>query len=120
MGLLVCGEDPNRFLEYRSEVDCYFDTKTEISKDKAILQSDVIDLMEKTFRFIWGHINVGRTYREGGLALPEYPEELIREVINNALAHRDYTINNFITVNSKCVPACKLLVLASIPGPACA
>jgi len=30
--------------------------------------------------------------------LPEYPEELVREVINNSLAHRDYSINKFVTV----------------------
>ncbi len=99
LGLLLFGEDPFRYMEYRSEVDCFFDSSKDISKDKGIYQSDVISLIDSTFRFIWGHINVGRTYREGGVALPEYPEELIREVINNAIAHRDYTINNFITVN---------------------
>ena len=99
LGLLMFGEEPFRYLEYRVEIDCFFDSSNDISKDKAIYQNDVISLMDNAFKFIWSHINVGRTYREGGMALPEYPEELIREVINNSIAHRDYTINNFITIN---------------------
>ncbi len=98
LGMLVCGDDPFHFLENRAEVDCYFDTSRDISKDKKIFQDDVLTLMDDAFRFVWGHIRTGRTYEEGGKALPEYPEELIREVINNSLAHRDYSINKFVTI----------------------
>ncbi len=98
LGLLVCGNDPFHFLEERVEVDCYYDTSSDIGKDKKIFRNDIINLMEDTFRYIWGHIKVNRTIREGGKSEPEYPEKMIRETINNALAHRDYTINGFITV----------------------
>jgi ATP-dependent DNA helicase RecG len=98
LGMLVCGDDPFHFLGSRVEVNCYYDTSVDIGKDKKIFRNDVINLMEDTFRYIWGHIKINRTIREGGKSEPEYPEKLIRETINNALAHRDYTIENFVTV----------------------
>ncbi|TAF74603.1 MAG: hypothetical protein EAZ53_08120 [Bacteroidetes bacterium] len=98
LGMLVCGDDPFHFLGSRVEVNCYYDTRFDIGKDKKIFRNDVINLMEDTFRYIWGNIKVNRTIREGGKSEPEYPEKLIRETINNALAHRDYTIDNFVTV----------------------
>ena len=98
LGMLVCGNDPFHFLSERVEVDCYYDTSSDIGKDKKIFRNDIINLMEDTFRYIWGHIKISRTIREGGKSEPEYPEKMIRETINNALAHRDYTINGFITV----------------------
>lgn len=98
LGMLVCGEDPFHFLENRCEIVCHYDTSSHISKDKKIFRNDVIALMEDTVRYVWGHIKIARTIKDGGSAAPEYPEMMIREVINNAIAHRDYTINNFITV----------------------
>lgn len=97
--MLVCGEEPFRFLECRSEVDCYYDRSNDISGDKQYFKDDVLTLMDDAFRFVWGHIKLGRTYEGGGKSLPEYPEELVREIVNNALAHRNYDINKFITIN---------------------
>ncbi len=99
LGMLVCGEDPFHFLEYRCEVDCYFDRSNDVSGDKQYLKDDVLTLMDEAFRFVWGHIKIGRSYEGGGKSVPEYSEELIREIVNNALAHRDYSINKFITIN---------------------
>jgi predicted HTH transcriptional regulator len=99
LGMLVCGEDPFHFLEYRSEVDCYYDRSNDISGDKQYFKDDVLTLMDESFRFVWGRIKLGRTYAGGGKSIPEYSEELIREIVNNALAHRDYEINKFITIN---------------------
>lgn len=99
LGMLVCGEDPFHFLEYRCEVDCYYDRSNDVSADKQYLKDDVLTLMDDAFRFVWGHIKIGRSYEGGGKSIPEYSEELIREVVNNALAHRDYAINKFITIN---------------------
>ncbi len=98
LGMLVCGSDPFHFLEYRTEIDCFFDTSSAISKDKKEFQDDVLTLMEEAFRFVWGHIRTGKTYEDGGKTVAEYPEELVREVINNSLAHRDYSINKFVTI----------------------
>lgn len=98
LGLLLFGKEPAIFLENRAEVDCFFGDDSSIGQDKQDFQDDVLNLMTDTFRFIWGHIKVGRSAKEGGRSEPEYPEDLIRESINNALAHRDYTINKFITI----------------------
>lgn len=98
LGMLLFGSYPSYFLEYRTEIDCFFGDDSDIALDKRDFQDDVLSLMDNAFKFIWGHIKVGRTAKDGGRAEPEYPEKLIREVINNALAHRDYTINKFITI----------------------
>lgn len=98
LGMLVCGADPFHYLASKVEVNAYYDTSSDIGKDKKIFRSDVIHLMEETFRYIWGNIKINRTINEGGKSEPEYPEILIRETINNAIAHRDYGIDNFITV----------------------
>lgn len=99
LGMLVCGADPYHFLGARAEVNAYFDTSSEIGRDKKLFRNDVITLMEESFRFVWGHIRVGRTITDGGRSEPEYPEKLVREVINNALAHRDYTIDGFVSIS---------------------
>jgi len=98
LGLLLFGKEPFQYLEYRAEIDCYFETETAIGRDKKFFQNDVLNLMDDAFSFVWGHIKVGRSYIGGGRSEPEFPEKLIREIVNNALAHRDYTINKFITV----------------------
>jgi ATP-dependent DNA helicase RecG len=98
LGLLLFGKEPFQKLQYRAEVDCYFETGNSIGRDKEYLQDDVLNLIEGSFRFVWGHIKVGRSHIGGGRSEPEYPEKLIRETINNAIAHRDYTIDKFITI----------------------
>jgi ATP-dependent DNA helicase RecG len=98
LGMLVCGADPFHFLASRSEVNAYYDTRSDIGKDKKIFRNDVLTLMEETFRYIWGNIKINRTIHDGGKSEPEYPERLIRETINNALAHRDYSIDHFVTI----------------------
>lgn len=99
LGMLVCGTDPFHFLEYRCEVDCYYDRSNDVSSDKQYFKDDVLTLMDEAFRFVWGHIKIGRSFEGGGKSIPEYSEELVREIVNNALAHRDYAINKFITIN---------------------
>jgi predicted HTH transcriptional regulator len=98
LGLLLFGKEPSQFLENRARVDCYFETGREIGRDKKYLDNDILNLMDDAFSFVWGHIKVGRSVIGGGRSEPEFPVELIRETVNNALAHRDYTINKFTTI----------------------
>jgi hypothetical protein len=57
--------------------------------------------MDNAVGFVFKNIQIGVSYEKGGTKLPEYPEKLIREIINNSLAHRDYSINRFVSVNIK-------------------
>ena len=98
LGLLLFGKDPSQFLENRARVDCYFETRYEIGRDKKYLDNDILNLMEDAFSFVWGHIKVGRSVIGGGRSEPEFPEKLVREVVNNAFAHRDYVANKFVTI----------------------
>ncbi len=98
LGLLLFGKEPSQFLENKARLDCYFETGHEIGRDKKYLDSDILSLMDDAFSFVWGHIKVGRSVIGGGRSEPEFPIQLIRETINNAIAHRDYNINKFITI----------------------
>lgn len=98
LGMLICGADPFHFLASRVEVNAYYDTTSDIGKDKKLFRTDVLNLMEESFRYVWGNIKINRTISDGGKSEPEYPEKLIRETINNALAHRDYSKDNFVTI----------------------
>lgn len=93
LGMLVCGEDPAHFLEFRCEVDCFVDSPLLVTKNKKVISETVIPLMEESYRFVLNNIEVGVSSEKSGTKLPEYPIEVIRESLNNALAHRDYTSN---------------------------
>lgn len=101
LGMLVCGKHINDFLGWRSQVDGFVDTPFEVAQDKKSLIDNVIPLMEKSLGYILKNIQVGVSIEKGGTSKPEYPEQLLRETINNALAHRDYSIDKYININIK-------------------
>ena len=45
------------------------------------------------------NIQTGISLELGGTRTYEYPERLIRECVNNSLAHRDYSINQFVSIS---------------------
>ena len=94
--MLVCGNHIYDFIEGRCQVDCFVDSRLHVAQSKKVLKDNIIPLMESAFSFVINNIQVGVSYEKGGQELPEYPEQLIREVINNALAHRDYGVNRFV------------------------
>jgi predicted HTH transcriptional regulator len=100
LGMLVCGK--RNQLEYylgeRCELDAYFEMgggRKTLADDRKVYKENIIDLMESAWSFSFSKIGTGISIAGGGSDLFEYPEEIIRETINNALAHRDYTINRF-------------------------
>ena len=99
LGMLVCGKDIKDFLGWRSQVDGFVDTPFEVAQDKKSLVDNVIPLMEKSLGYILKNIQVGISIEKGGTSKPEYPEQLLRETINNALAHRDYSIDKYVNIN---------------------
>lgn len=98
MSRLFCVTDPFHFLASRVEVNAFYDTSSDTGKDKMIFRTDLLNLMEEYFRYVWGNIKINRTISDGGKSQPEYPQNLIRETINNALSHKDYSIDNFVTI----------------------
>lgn len=99
LGFLVCGEYPFDYLGTRCEVDCFVNSPTKIAQNKQIFKDNILQLLDLSFNFIYSNIQVAVTSQNGGTAIPEYPEDLIRECINNSLAHRDYTIDRFINID---------------------
>lgn len=101
LGLLVCGKNVKDFLGWRAQVDGFVDIPYDVAQDKKSLIDNVIPLMEKSLGYILKNIQVGVTIENGGTYKPEYPEQLLRETINNAIAHRDYSIEKYININIK-------------------
>lgn len=101
LGMLVCGRHVKDFLGWRCQVDGFVDTPFEVAQDKKSLIDNVIPLMEKSLGYVLKNIQVGVSIEHGGTSKPEYPEKLLRETINNALAHRDYDIDKYVNINIK-------------------
>lgn len=99
LGVLVCGKNIEDLLGSRSQIDCYVDSGIRIAENKKILKDNILPLMEKGMNFIVQNIQVGVGVESGGKSIPEYPLRLIRESVNNSLAHRDYGIIKFTNIN---------------------
>jgi ATP-dependent DNA helicase RecG len=99
LGVLVCGKNIEDLLGSRSQIDCYVNTGIEIADNKKILKDNILPLMERGINFIYQNIQIGVGVESGGKSIPEYPKRLIRESINNSLAHRDYGIIKFTNIN---------------------
>jgi len=93
LGALVCGKHVMDNLGFRCQVHGYVDVPQEIARDKQDLADNVLPLMEGSLAYILRNIQVGISAQYGGQNAPQYPEQLLRETVNNALAHRDYAIN---------------------------
>jgi hypothetical protein len=77
------------------------DVAQEVARDKQDFVDGVLQLMEASLGYLLRSTQVGISAREGGVSVPEYPEELLRETVNNALAHRDYGINRQVIIAVK-------------------
>jgi len=102
LGMLVCGRNIFDFVGGKCEVDAYFETGNKLANDQKIYKDNIIPLMESAWAFIFSKINVGVSVQHGGTATyDDYPEDVVRETINNALAHRDYTSDRFSILRIK-------------------
>jgi ATP-dependent DNA helicase RecG len=99
LGALVCSKNVEDILGNKSQIDCYVDSGINIAENKKILKDNILQIMEKALSFVIQNIKVGVAPEAGGVSIPEYPIRLLRESINNSLAHRDYGISKFSNIN---------------------
>jgi len=100
LGMLTCGRDAFYHLDKRAEVDCFLDTtnKAFVTADRRYFKGTITHLMDDSVQFVARNIKVATSYEGNGKAVPEYPLDLLRECINNAIAHRDYKSNRPVQV----------------------
>ncbi len=98
LGMLVCGRNIYDFVESRCQVDCFVTSEIQIASNKKIFKDNIIPLLESSIGFVFSNIATGISAAKGGTTVFEYPERLIRETVNNALAHRDYSVNKFVNI----------------------
>jgi len=101
LGMLVCGRHPGDHLGFRCQVHGYVDVPQEIARDKQDLCDNILPLMEGSLAYLLRNIQVGVSVAAGGSPRLQYPEEVLRETLNNALAHRDYAINRQVIITIK-------------------
>ncbi len=103
LGMLVCGRHVEDFLGGRCQADCFVETPLQhsalVAQNKKVLKDNILPLMENSVGFVYKNIQTGINITAGGGSEVEYPEKLIRESINNSLAHRDYAINKYVNIN---------------------
>lgn len=101
LGMLVCGKNIEDHIGARCQVDGFVDSPIQIAENKQVLKDNILALMDRSVGFVYKNIQVGVSHMNSGTPTPEYPEQLIRETVNNALAHRDYGIDKFVNVITK-------------------
>lgn len=101
LGMLVCGLHPSDKIGFRCHVQGFVDVPNKIAQDKQDIIGNILPIMESSFSYILRNIQVGVSSEMGGSSVPQYPEDVLRETINNALAHRDYTVNKQVIIAIK-------------------
>lgn len=107
-GLLLFGKNPNRYLPqagisaaaYHGNEKDYDAIERNVLRGPIVSryneQGEILDsgLIKKATDFVRRNTHVNATIVAGRrIDIPDYPEEVIREAVVNAIVHRDYTIS---------------------------
>ena len=107
LGALVCATYPNESLGFQCHVHAYVDLRPKttdpnagepVVHDKQDFVDNVLQLMESSYGYLLRNIQVGISLRAAGSSEPQYPAALLRETVNNALAHRNYANDRQVIV----------------------
>lgn len=94
-GILFFGHAPQNFIPY-AYISALRIPGTDISEapqDQKRVEGPMLSMLEEALRFLRIHLSQPHRIRElEPEARPELPSEALREVLVNALAHRDYTV----------------------------
>lgn len=109
-GMLLFGRQPNRFLQQAGIDAAAFPGKEKdyAARERANLRGpmtplfntdgELVDtgLVEQAFDFVRRNTGVTHVLEDDArrVEIPEYPSEVVREVVVNALIHRDYLLSN--------------------------
>lgn len=102
LGALVCGAYPGDLLGFKAHVHGYVTSTNKdvtLAQDKKDMIDNVLPLLVQANNFVLRNIQAGIGTQQGGTLAAQYPEKVLRETINNALAHRDYSINKQIVIS---------------------
>ncbi len=95
-GILFFGREPQRFL-YNARVVCAGINGTDIAIepfDKKDVQGTIPDIIQQCESFLKVHLLIKHTVKNFEQEVKEeLPFSALREILINAIAHRDYTIN---------------------------
>ena len=106
-GILLFGKNPNHYLPqagisavaYKGQEKDYGATERDIIRGPIVARFDeageIVDtgLVERAIEFVRRNTHSGGYIKNGRrIERPDYPDEVVREAVVNAIAHRDYTI----------------------------
>ena len=103
LGILWFAKNPALFIESRASVYCKMENENleEPLLDKEMIEGTVLELIEKAREYVRKKMNTKRVVKENGSSydIPDYPDDVVKEIIVNAIAHRDYdNANTPVTV----------------------
>ena len=94
-GILFFANQPQWFIPYAyiSALRIPSNTLAQAPSDQKKIEGTVTTVLEDALRFLYIHLPVPHHIRKlEPEAKPEFPEVVLRELLVNAIAHRDYTI----------------------------
>jgi ATP-dependent DNA helicase RecG len=98
--ILLFGKDPQRFLS-QATMHCGLFDADEISVlDDRMVRGTIIEQVNDAIEFIRKNIRVAfvMTGEPERKQIWDYPVEALREAVNNAICHRDYTISSAVEI----------------------